>query len=128
MTFYQSEINRIKTICFSNRKQLEAVIAIKKYIDKNFDKELNLELFSHIQYISKFHLLRLFKKYYGLTPHQYLISKRIEESRIHLKTGMTVTEACFSVGFKTPSSFSTLFKTRIGLSPIEFQKRAIFAK
>jgi len=128
MTSYQREINRIRSICYSNEGQIETVIGIRNFIDRNFEKELNLDLLSHIRYTSKFHLLRLFKKYYGLTPKQYLTNRRIEESKNNLKKGMSVTETCFSVGFGSPSSFSTLFKSKIGLTPIEFQKRATFAK
>ena len=125
MTFYQREINRIRSICYSNERQIETVIGIRNFIDKNFEKDLNLDLLSHIRYTSKFHLLRLFKKYYGLTPNQYLTNKRIEESKNNLKKGMTVTETCFSVGFGSPSSFSTLFKSRTGLTPTEFQKEQL---
>jgi AraC-like DNA-binding protein len=128
MTYYESEINRIRKICYSNNKQIEMVISVRKFIDDNFEKELNLNGLTRIQFMSKFHLLRLFKKYYGVTPGQYLTSKRIQQSKRNLKQGMTVAETCFSVGFGSPSSFSTLFKGKIGLSPVEFQKRATFAK
>jgi len=128
MTFYQREVNRIKEIYYSNERQIDAVVRTRKFIDNNYEKEVNLILLSNIGFASKFHLLRLFKKYYGLTPKQYLTDKRLEKSREHLKKGMTVTEACLSVGFECPSSFSTLFKSKIGLTPIEFQKRATFAK
>lgn len=122
MTFYQKEINRIKGICYSNEGQIQSVIGTRKYIEKNFDKDLNLDLLSHIRFTSKFHLLRLFKKYYGQTPRQYLIDKRIEKSKTYLKTGMSVTETCYSVGFESPSSFSTLFRKKNGLTPSDFQK------
>lgn len=123
MTYYQNEINRIKKLCFSNQRQLDAVLNVKRYIDNNLDKEVNLILLANIGFASKFHLLRLFKKYYGMTPKQYLIDKRIETSVQCLKTGMPVMETCFSVGFECPSSFSTLFKSRTGLSPRAFQKK-----
>jgi AraC-like DNA-binding protein len=128
MTFYQREISRIKNICYSNERQIDAVIRTRNFIDNNFDSEVNLILLANIGFASKFHLLRLFKKYYGRTPKQYLTDKRIEKSKESLKKGMTVTETCLAVGFECPSSFSTLFKVKIGLSPIEFQKRATFAK
>ncbi len=125
MNFYQAEINRIRTICYSNDKQLKTVITVRNFIDNNFDKEVNLELLSHVRFTSKFHLLRLFKRYYGLTPKQYLTIKRMEEAKKCLKKGMTVLDTCYWVGFGTPSSFSTLFKQKIGLSPIEFQKEQL---
>jgi AraC-like DNA-binding protein len=128
MTFYQSEIIRIKSICYSNKGQIQTVIGTRHYIDNNFDKELNLNLLSHIGFTSKFHLLRLFKKYYGITPKQYLTGKRIEKAKELLLKGTSVTDACLASGFDSPSSFSTLFKYRVGLAPAEFQKRATFAK
>lgn len=128
MTFYQSEINRIRDICYSNKGQMETVIGTRHYINNNFDKEFNLDLLSHIRLTSKFHLLRLFKKYYGQTPKQYLTDKRIEKAKEFLNNGVSVTNTCFDVGFECPSSFCTLFKSRVGLTPTAFQKRATFAK
>ena len=122
MSFYEEEIERIKKLCFSNDKQIETVITTRNFIDNNFEKELNLDVLSHILLTSKYHLLRLFKRYYGLTPRQYLMERRIEKSKEYLINGMTVTETCFAVGFESLGSFSTLFKTKTGKSPTEFQK------
>jgi len=128
MNFYQQEINRISKICYKNDGQIKIVIRTKRFIENNFEQELNLDVLSDAQFTSKFHLLRLFKKYYGMTPMQYLIDRRIEKSKEYLRNGMPVTQTCFAVGFESPSSFSTLFKNKIGVAPMEFQKRAIFAK
>jgi AraC-like DNA-binding protein len=126
MTHYQSEIIRIRNICYSNKAQIETVIGTRHFINNNFDRELNLNLLSRTRFTSKFHLLRLFKKYYGQTPKQYLTDKRIEKSKEVLKNGRSVSETCFAVGFESQSSFCTLFKKRVGLTPTEFQKRATF--
>ncbi len=125
MTFYEQELNRIRSIVYSNEGQINTVIGIRNYIENNYDGNLNLDLLSHIQFVSKYHLLRLFKKYYGLTPKQYLIDKRIEKSKEHLINGMSVTETCFAVGFESLGSFSTLFKRKTGKSPMEFQKEQL---
>lgn len=125
MTFYETEIERIKNNVYSNDKQVETVIAIRNFINTNFDRDINLDLLSHIRYVSKFHLLRLFKKYYGLTPRQYLMDKRIEKSKEFLRNGTSVTETCFAVGFNSLGSFSTLFKTKTGKSPTQFQKEQL---
>jgi AraC-like DNA-binding protein len=125
MTFYEKELNRIRSIVYSNEGQINTVIGIRNYIENNYNANLNLDLLSNAQYVSKYHLLRFFKKYYGQTPRQYLIDKRIEKSKEQLKNGLSVTETCFAVGFESLSSFSTLFKTKTGKSPTEFQKEQL---
>ena len=125
MTFYETEIKRIKNSCFSNNSQIETVITTRNFIDTNFDKDLKLDFLARLRFTSKYHLLRLFKKYYGLTPRQYLMDKRIENSKKNLINGMTVTETCFAVGFESLGSFSKLFKTKTGKSPSTYQKEQL---
>jgi AraC-like DNA-binding protein len=128
MTFYESQIKQLGSIVYANQYQLDTVIATRNYILNHFDKNLNLELLAHLRFTSKFHLLRLFKRYYGQTPGQYLIDIRIEKSKALLKSGASVSDSCYAVGFDSPASFSTLFKSRTGLTPSAFKKKSIFAK
>lgn len=128
MNYYLKEVTRIKEERYSNERQLETVIETRRYINNHFNKDLNLDLLSNLRYTSKFHLLRLFKQYYGQTPRQYLIEKRIEQAKKLLLEGKSMTDTCFEIGYESPSAFSTLFKSRVGLSPTAFQKRAIFTK
>lgn len=126
MTYYLTEIGRIKDICYPNKGQLDTVIGTKHYINNHYNEELNLILLSDVCNTSKFHLIRLFKRYYGQTPKQYIIDKRLNKSKELLAGGQSVNETCFDVGFESPSSFSTLFKSKFGLTPTEFQKKATF--
>lgn len=103
-------------------------MAVKYHIDDHFQEELNLDVLSTEGFVSKFHMLRLFKKYHGQTPSQYLTGKRLEKAKELLKTGASVTETCYAVGFKSLGSFSALFKRRNNISPKEFQKRATLKK
>ncbi|HPG12409.1 MAG TPA: AraC family transcriptional regulator [Chitinophagaceae bacterium] len=128
MTHYLKEITRIKASCYANQGQLDTVVGTRHFINNNYDKELNLNLLSHTRFTSKFHLIRLYKKYYGQTPMQYLIDKRLERSKELLAKGQSITATCFEIGFESPSSFTTLFKSRFGLTPTAFQKKAIFTK
>ncbi len=127
MSYYLEGITKVKNDCYSNQWQLDTVIAIRHFIHSNYKKELNLNMLSRLRFTSKFHLLRLFKRYYGQTPMQYLIDRRIAVAKGLLKQGASVSDTCFEIGFNSPSSFSTLFKSRIGLAPADFQKRAILA-
>lgn len=124
MNPYQTEITKIKKRLWSNQGQLDTVIGVRRHIEKHYDQKLHLEALARLGFVSKYHLLRLFKRYYGQTPKQYLTDIRIKKAKAHLKDGMPVTETCFAVGFESLGSFSTLFKHRTGLTPREFQKKA----
>jgi AraC-like DNA-binding protein len=126
MTYYRSEIERIRNSCYPNKGQLDTVIATRHYIDHHYDRELNV--LSRIRFMSKFHLLRLFKRYYGQTPKQYLTEKRLIRAKELLAGGGSISETCYDIGFESPASFSTLFKARFGMTPSDFQKRATFTK
>ena len=127
MNYYIKELERIKEICFSNKIQLDIAINTKRYIDRNFDKEINLNLLAHLHFASKYHLIRVFKKYYGITPRQYLINKRIEKAKIFLASGKSVSDTCYTIGFESINSFSNLFKAKTGMPPSVY-RRATFDK
>ncbi|MEO1258696.1 MAG: AraC family transcriptional regulator [Bacteroidota bacterium] len=127
MNYYIKELERIKGICFSNKIQIDLAVNTKKYIDANFDKEINLDLLAHLQFTSKYHLVRVFKKYHGTTPRQYLINKRIEKAKKMLNTGKSVSDTCYAVGFVSINSFSNLFKAKTGTAPSVY-RRATFDK
>ena len=122
MNFYKKEVSRIKEDCYSNQWQLDTVIGLKNYMDNNYKEKLNLELFSRIRFVSKYHLLRLFKRYYGQTPNQYLMDKRIEKAKECIRNGLSVSDTCYEVGFESLGSFSSLFKRKTGFTPKGYQK------
>ena len=75
--------------------------------------------------LSPYQLLRVYKRAYGETPHEFLTRLRIERAKTLLARGThNVTEACFEVGVSSPGSFSTLFAYRVGLSPSEYRRYA----
>jgi AraC-like DNA-binding protein len=75
--------------------------------------------------LSPYHFLRVHKRAYGETPHEFLTRLRIEKAKTLLARGShNVTEACFEVGFSSLGSFSNLFAYRVGRSPSEYQRYA----
>lgn len=122
MNYYIREVKRIKEICFSNQIQLDIAVNTKRYIDSNFEKAINLNLLAHLRFTSKYHLIRVFKRYYGVTPRQYLIDKRIENAKKLLKRGASVSDTCYTVGFESVNSFSNLFKAKTGMAPSRYRK------
>jgi AraC-like DNA-binding protein len=99
------------------------IVQSKLFIDKYYSGKIHLERIAGEAYFSKFHFIRLFKKIYGKTPHQYLSSVRMERSKELLREGTPVTETCFAVGFESVASFTTLFKRTVGQTPSTYQAR-----
>lgn len=91
-------------------------------IDSSFDRPLNLEAISSEACFSRYHFIRLFKRVFKKTPHQYLTEKRIERAKELLASSrLSVTDVCFEVGFQSLGSFSTLFHKRVGLPPVIYR-------
>lgn len=91
-------------------------------IDSSFDRTLNLDEISSEACFSRYHFIRLFKRVFKRTPHQYLMEKRIERAKELLaESRLSVTDVCFEVGFQSLGSFSTLFHKRVGTSPIIYR-------
>ena len=66
--------------------------------------------------LSPFHLIRCFRALFGVTPHQFRTKVRLEQAQRLLGDGRSVTDACLTVGFSSPSSFSHLFGRRVGVA------------
>jgi AraC-like DNA-binding protein len=99
------------------------IVFAKLFIDKHFAENLDLNDIASEAFFSKFHFIRLFKKMYGKTPHQYLTLVRIENAKLLLQTDATVADVCYSVGFEEISSFTHLFKRITKLTPSAYQQQ-----
>ncbi|MBI5372968.1 MAG: helix-turn-helix transcriptional regulator [Sphingobacteriales bacterium] len=99
------------------------IVQAKLFIDSRYADPIDLGNISDEAYFSKFHFIRLFKKIYGRTPHQYLISVRMEKAMELLKAGIPVSSACMAVGFESLSTFSGLFKRVNGVTPSAYLAR-----
>lgn len=97
------------------------IVQAKLFIDKNFHQPINLDSIADGAAFSKFHFLRLFKQTYGKSPHQYLTWVRIEQAKLLLSSGKSVTEVCFAIGFDSISSFTGLFKKLVKTTPSHYQ-------
>ncbi|HZV70463.1 MAG TPA: AraC family transcriptional regulator [Saprospiraceae bacterium] len=99
------------------------IVQAKMFIDEHFHDNINLAEIADEAFFSKFHFIRLFSTIYDKTPHQYLITVRIDHAKLLLRTKMPVAEVCFEVGFTSVSSFSGLFRKLVGQSPSAYQSQ-----
>jgi AraC-like DNA-binding protein len=98
------------------------IVKAKLFIDNNYFENIDLKNIADEAYFSKFHFIRLFRKIYGDTPHQYLIRVRIERAKEFLAQGFPVSETISKIGFGSPGSFAGLFKRITGQAPSVYQE------
>ncbi len=90
----------------------------KDFLSYNVD-----DLCASLDY-SRMQLLRLFKQHFGVTPHQYLVSYKLQYAANLLRsTDIKVIEVCQLVGYAKLSQFSANFKNRYGVSPGQFRRQ-----
>lgn len=123
MTFYRDEIARLKKALYPHDDLTKQIMDAKVYIDNHFSEDINLDKIANRALVSKFHFIRLFKKYYGRTPHQYLQEVRIEKAKKFLQKGNSMDEVCDAIGFASKTSFIALFKKKTGKTPMVFQNQ-----
>ena len=123
MTFYRDEVTRLGKVLYPHNDLTKKIIQSKHYIDKHFSEEINLDKIVGKALVSKFHFIRVFKKYYGRTPHQYLQEVRIEMAKKILQKRKSIDEVCNAIGFKSKTSFISLFKKMTGVTPLVYQNK-----
>lgn len=105
------------------KKMNKQCAAIKHYIDLNFTESITLDFLADSNHMNKYYLVHAFQKYMGISPINYLINLRIEESKNLLKTtNHSLLEISSIVGFSSQSYFSQSFKKNTGMSPIAYRK------
>ncbi len=102
--------------------QIDYLDELKLEIRKNFKDKLSLGGLSKKFRTNKFNILRQFRKYTGLTPHEYMMALRIEYAKDQIVTQNTLVDIAYAVGFYDQSHFSHYFKKYVGVSPSDYQK------
>ena len=104
-------------------QRLSTVEAAKEYMQENFISDISLlEIAAHC-FISPFHFSRLFKKFTGYSPHQYLQNIRLKHGEMLLKnSSLTISEISYAAGFSSLEYFATAFKQRYNMRPGEYRK------
>ncbi len=101
---------------------LSAEQILKKRIDGLTDFSVSFEEILEGFYYTKSHIIRIFKKKYGITPYEYFLLRKISAAKILMRnTALSITEISEHFGFSNCHYFSNFFKKRTGLSPREYR-------
>ena len=93
---------------------------INSYAGNGFSLDLLCEKYGY----SKNHIIRIFKKEYGVTPYKYFNDKKIRTAKLYLRnTNLSIEEISNKLGFTDPHYFSAYFKSLNGVSIISVRRK-----
>ncbi len=117
------QLQAIKSLKTATKKDLFRRVSLgKTYIDAYFQLPLAVEEVAKICNLSEYHFFRVFRAAFGMSPYQYLLSKRLEYSQKLIKQGQTaISDIALEVGFADIYAFSKSFKQYFGIAPTKFR-------
>ena len=98
------------------------LLRAKDLIDARYREPLDVPALARAAHLSPAHFSREFRRAFGETPHQYLLTRRLERAAELLRnTDYSVAEICFTVGLTSVGSFTTSFGRAFGASPTAYR-------
>ena len=98
------------------------LLRAKDIVDARFREPLDVRSLARAAYLSPAHFSREFRRAFGETPHQYLLTRRLERAAAMLRnTDRSVADICLTVGLRSVGSFTTSFRRVYGISPTAYR-------
>jgi AraC-like DNA-binding protein len=98
------------------------LLRAKDLIDARYREPLDVPSLARAAHLSPAHFSREFRRAFGETPHQYLLTRRLERAAALLRnTDRSVAEICVAVGLRSVGSFTASFGRAFGLSPTAYR-------
>ena len=99
-----------------------AIRRVREYVETHLSENIDLAVLASIAGLSVFHFAREFKRSAGITPHHYLVQKRVERAQEMLaRTDLTLAEIAIASGFSDQSHLARHFRQMLGTTPREFR-------
>jgi AraC-like DNA-binding protein len=96
---------------------------LQKLLDAHLEKKINFTLISKEISYSQAYMVRLFKKHMGITPHEYILKRRLDTAQLLLKhSTLSIKEIAERLVFSDQYHFSNYFKKCSGVSPSQFRQ------
>ena len=96
---------------------------VKELIEMSLDQDLTLDMLAKECGYSRAHFLRMFSGSTGMTPHRYVIQRRIAHAgRLLRSSEMTLADVALACGFSSQAHLTLSFRKQIGMTPAEFRR------
>jgi AraC-like DNA-binding protein len=97
--------------------EVKPVARVKEFLAQHYNENLTLAQLAAEAGLSRYHLIRTFQQATGLTPHAYLVNRRIEAVKGRLRRGETLAEIATATGFSDQAHLTRVFKAHVGVTP-----------
>ena len=96
---------------------------VVEFIDEHLAEEISLATLAELVDLSLYHFARAFKQSFGVPPHRYHMTRRMDRARSLLqRSSLSVTQIGIQIGFRETSSFTRAYRKFAGVAPSEFRR------
>lgn len=108
---------------FVNVNVSKAITEAKRFIMKNYNRNIQLKDVANHVFLSPNYFHKLFTQVTGITPHQYVINQKINAAKkMLLESDATITDIIINCGFSSQSYFNAIFKREVKITPNDYRK------
>lgn len=108
---------------YQNQKYSPDIHKVIQLIHSHYSQPLSVDRMIQDIPLSKYHFIRMFRRIMGVTPYQYLMNYRINQSKHLLRlSDSSISEIAVSCGFSDASNFISQFKKHVGQTPSQYQR------
>ena len=125
LSFYLTQkfaVFRPKIASFNGGIPSARLKRVSEYIEAHLEEDITLSTLADIAGMGPHYFCELFKQSMHLSPHQYVVRRRIERAKEYLQNShLRVIDAGMAVGFKNQSHFAKVFRRIVGATPSQFR-------
>lgn len=101
-------------------REHRAMRLVQEHLADRVGEKVALEELAALAGLSRYHLLRVFKRDTGLTPHAFHTQMRVDRARILVRQGLPFADVAAATGFVDQSHFTTTFRQFTGATPGQY--------
>jgi AraC-like DNA-binding protein len=119
--FFTRVEQRLGGSTLTPRRANPKVERVARFIDAHYLQPIRLEDLCAVANLSEAYLIRAFEQHYHMTPHAWLVNRRIQHGQAQLRSGEPIADIAQQSGFADQAHFQRAFKKHLALTPGQYK-------